>query len=413
MKKDRNFIGFIWHAFWLALAETFAEKNTVLPGLILLAGGTQFDVGILTSIVIGVPLISQLVFASYLTNKPLKKNFLLFGIYLRVTAFIGVALSIYFFEYFAETTFIIVIFVWMSLFSLSGAFAGVSYTDIVGKSFNSDKRKKFFVFRQFITGIGILISAIIVKEILSSINYPHNYQIAFFTAGALLFVASIGFIVLKEKPSKISQKYNSFLDVIKTIPHEIKNSSNLKNFVITTNLIGFTYVLIPFYIGYVKSMYVLSEEIIGSFLLFQITGLIVSNFIWHKLVKVFSFKGMLKTAILVNAILPLLALGLNLFNNMATFYLLFFINGFAISAHKISLEGVMVEISNESNRPLYTGIFGTFNLVSMLIPLLIGVILVNVGYSFLFIVLPLITITAIHFTNKMVCPVDLEKQNKT
>jgi len=411
VKNNRNFLGFIWHAFWLALAETFAEKNTVLPGLILLGGGTQFDVGILTSIVIGVPLISQLAFASYLTNRELKKNFLLFGIYLRVSAFIGVAVSIYFFEYFSETTFVLVIFIWMSLFSLSGAFAGVSYTDIIGKSFNTDERKKFFVFRQFISGVGILISAVIVKEILSSVSYPQNYQVAFFMAGALLFVASMGFVVLKEKPSQISQRYNTFIDVIKTIPTEIKKSSNLKNFVITTNLIGFTFVLIPFYVGYIKNSFVLNKEVIGWFLLIQIIGIIFSNIIWHKLVKRFSFKGMLRVDILINAVLPPIALVLGLLENMTMFYILFFFNGFAISAHKISLEGVMVEISNESNRPLYTGIFGTFNLVSMIIPLLIGTFLVNVGYTFLFVVLPFISLSAVHFVNKMICPIDLERLN--
>lgn len=131
--NKRNFAGFIWHAFWLALAETFAEKNTVLPGLIILVGGSQTEVGILTSIMIGVPLFSQIVFASYLTNKPLKKNFLLGGIYLRVFAFAGVGLSIFYFNSFSTLTFIYILFFWMTLFALSGAFAGISYTDIVGK----------------------------------------------------------------------------------------------------------------------------------------------------------------------------------------------------------------------------------------------------------------------------------------
>jgi len=96
MNTNRNFIGFIWHAFWLALAETFAEKNVVLPALILFTGGTQTQVGILTSLMIGLPLFTQLLFAGYLTSKSRKKNFLLGGIYLRVFAFLGVGMSISF-----------------------------------------------------------------------------------------------------------------------------------------------------------------------------------------------------------------------------------------------------------------------------------------------------------------------------
>jgi len=59
---DKNSFAFIWHAFCLSLAETFTDKNSVLPGLILLLGGTQTDIGTLTAIMIGVPLISQIIF---------------------------------------------------------------------------------------------------------------------------------------------------------------------------------------------------------------------------------------------------------------------------------------------------------------------------------------------------------------
>ncbi len=409
MNINRNFAGFIWHAFWLALAETFAEKNTVLPGLILLAGGTQTDVGILTSIMIGVPLFSQIIFASYLTNKPLKKKFLLGGIFLRASAFAGVAFSIFYFDSFTTSWFILIIFIWMTLFALSGAFAGVSYTDIVGKSFDNAGRKKFFVTHQFLSGIGILISAVIVKEILAGIEYPQNYQAAFFTASGLLFLASIGFMILKEKPSDITVRYKSIFAVIRIIPAEIKASANLKYFILTTNLIGLTAILIPFYVGFIKQSNHLDEGNIGTFLLFQIIGMITSNLLWHKLVKIFSFKGMLRTAIVLLSMLPVLALLVDSFNSLNLFYILFFLAGSAISAQKIAQEGVIIEISNEANRPLYTGIYGTLNLSSVLLPLLLGLILDSTGYTIVFILLSVTTISALRLANKMVCPVDLEK----
>ncbi|MCP4972014.1 MAG: hypothetical protein GY932_15665 [Arcobacter sp.] len=66
-EEKRNFFAFIWHAFWLALANTFAERNTVLPGLILFVGGSQIEVGILTAITVSLPINSQLAFVAYLS----------------------------------------------------------------------------------------------------------------------------------------------------------------------------------------------------------------------------------------------------------------------------------------------------------------------------------------------------------
>lgn len=408
MIRDRNFLGFSWHALWLALAETFAEKNTVLPGLILLAGGTQNDIGILTSIMIGVPLFAQLIFAGYLTNKTSKKKYLLWGIYLRVFAYTGVALSIYYFDVFDTRSFIIVILFWMFLFATSGAFAGISYADIVGKSFDSTGRKRFFVFRQFLTGIGIFISAFIVNHILTNIEYPNNYQIAFFTAGGLLLTASIGFLLLKERPSEIKERRKNLIEVLRKIPSEIKANPNLKYFVLSANLIGFTFVLIPFYIGYINNNYTLTESDIGTFLMLQITGMILSNFLWHKMVKLFSFKGMFRIAGVLLGFIPLLALLLGTLGEITYFYPLFLFTGSAISAQKIAQEGIIIEISNESNRPLYVGIFGTLNLSSAIFPILLGLILEGAGYTIVFILLSLITFSSLAFIKKMVCPIDLE-----
>ncbi len=409
MSYDRNFIGFIWHAFWLALALTFAEKNVVLPGLILFAGGTQTQVGILTSIMIGIPLVTQLLFASYLTNKIFKKKFLLLGIYLRVFAFLGVGLSIFFYDKYGPDFFILIILIWMSLFALSSTFAGISYTDIIGKSFDSNERKKFFVTRQFLTGSGIFISAIAVNRILTHIKYPENYQTAFLSAAILLFIASFGFLYLKEKPSEIAQRYFGLGDVLKSIPGEFKRNSNLKYFVIAANLIGLTFVLIPFYLGFIQRNYSITPGEIGKFLLVQITGMILSNLLWHRVIKKLSFKGLLNISVVLLSLLPLLALALNYFNNINFYYLLFLFAGSAISAQRIALDGVIIEITNEANRPLYTGIFGTLNFTSAAAPILLGILFMTAGYTVIFIVLSLITLFALTIIKKMVCPIDLER----
>ncbi len=297
----------------------------------------------------------------------------------------------------------------MLLFALSGAFAGVSYSDIVGKSFDRAVRKKFFVYRQFLSSIGILISAFIVKQLLSNIPYPQNYQTAFLTAGILLFIASIGFMTLHEKASQISNSYKNVFHVLKSIPYEIRSNKTLKNFVIVSNLIGVSFVLTPFYVGFIKNTYTITNNEIGNFLLVQVLGMIFSNLLWNKIVSKISFKGIIKIAVILLASLPILTMLLSLLGNIEYYYFIFFLVGSAISAQKIANEGVIIEISNEANRPLYVGIIGTLNLTIAFFPLLLGLSFEIIGYFPIFISLSLITLSALYFINKMVCPVDLEK----
>ena len=406
--EKRNFIAFSWHAFWLALAQTFADKNTVLPGLILLSGGTQFELGLLTSIMIGIPLVSQLLFASYLTQKPKKKYFLLFGIYMRVFAFIGVALTLYSFDSIDPMFVIYSVFGWMFLFSVSGAFAGVSYTDILGKSISPKTRKRFFVTRQFLNSTGILISALIVRGLLKQIEYPTNYIYMFSAASGLLFIAAIGFLTLKERPSEVSRIPKKLTEVLKSIPTIIKEDSNLRNLVISVNLLSVSFTMIPFYMSLVKSEGTLSQTAIGNFLLLQIIGMVLSNFLWNKFVKRKGFKGMFKIAAFLYGSLPLLALLFVWVFPIEYFGIVFFMIGASMSAYKISSESILIEISNENNRPLYTGIYGTLNLTMAVFPLILGILISSFGFTFIFLLASLLTFSALIFLKKMICPVDTE-----
>ena len=103
MPRRRQYVGrvrvdarraFYWHAFFLAVTTSLTEVNTVMPALVIEAGGTVVAVGALTAIMIGLPLVSQLLFAGFLHTRQRKKPYLLLGINLRVVALAFGAASI-------------------------------------------------------------------------------------------------------------------------------------------------------------------------------------------------------------------------------------------------------------------------------------------------------------------------------
>jgi MFS family permease len=404
--ETRNYWALIWHAVWLALAITFADVNTVLPALILIVGGTQLHIGILTSIMIGIPLISKLLFAGYLKEKELKKSYLLFGIYLRVTALAGIALTLFKQQYFSPSIIILIVFGWMIIFSLSSAFAGISYQDILGKSIVGETRKKFLVSRQFLSSLGLLISALIARELLKQFDYPENYTIFFISAAIFLFIAALGFLVIKEKPTKVEKDGRSLYLIFKSIPSVLKENKNMRNFIILSNLIGFAIVLIPFFIVLLKDEAHINKSLIGNFLLLLIIGMIISNYGWHKIVKKSAFKGVMKFAIIIFSLLPPIALIFAYYLPVELFVVVFLLTGTAISGYKIAVEGILLEITTESNRALYSGIFGAFNITISIFPLLIGILVMSLGYVSIFLAVSLLSFTALLFVNKLECSID-------
>jgi len=132
-------------------------------------------------------------------------------------------------------------------------------------------------------------------------------------------------------------------------------------------------------------------------------GMIVSNFVWKKIVKKTAFKGVMKYTIIIFSLLPPIALIFAYYIPVEFFKIVFFFIGSAVSGYKISLAGILLEITTESNRALYSGIFGAFNITISVFPLLIGILVMSLGYIPIFITVSLLSITALIFTNKLDC----------
>lgn len=399
----RNYYAFVWHAVLLAFTTTFTEINTVLPGMIVRSGGGHIHVGILTAIMVGAPMLSQLLFAGILTPKPRKKPYLLMGIYLRVGALLGVAWTLGGLTKTDPAVIIALVYGWMLLFATSGAFASVSYTDILGKSITGDARKRFFVIRQTLSGFGVLISALITRELLKRFDYPQNYELLFTVAAIALFVAAFGFLAIREQPVKSRFEGSSLWDTMKFIPAYLKEDKNLRNFIIMNNLTGFATTLVPFYVIMARDAYSLDAGDIGNFLLVQIGGMILSNILWSKIVKRHAFKGVLFAWIAIGTTLPLLALITSNWMGENTFLLVFFLSGAAMSARKIAQDGVLLEISENDTRALYSGINGAFSLTIALFPLISGIIISQTGYVPVFILGSLAMLSSAYFIRQLDC----------
>ncbi|MBL7093624.1 hypothetical protein ISS22_06580 [candidate division KSB1 bacterium] len=198
--SQHNYYSFLWHAVFLALAINFMDMDTIIPAMMLDAGGSALQLGILTAIMLGGGKVAQLFFAPFLNNQPSKKGYLLGGINGRILSLGAMALLFCFSSQINNNLIIWLIFILISLFSFGGAFAGINYVDIFGKSILENKRKQFFSIKHVLSNIFVFLSAFLARKILTAYGYPINYASLFLIAAVLLGVASLGFWKVKEIP---------------------------------------------------------------------------------------------------------------------------------------------------------------------------------------------------------------------
>ena len=363
--SNHNFFAFLWHAVFLALAQNFMDVDTVIPAMLIESGGGAVHVGIMAAIMMGGSSFTQLLFAPYISNRAFKKPFLLTGINARIFSLVALGFILFFFREYQSKMLLWFIFIFITMFSLGGAFANISYTDIFGKSVDEQKRKVFFSARQIISGTLILASAFLAKKVLSLAHYPLNYAYMFFIGGTLLLTASGGFWTIKEYvPSAL--KVSGIRDYLAILRSELAHNKRLLHFLGFINTQGIIISFLPFAMLFAKEIFDSKSSDTGQFLLYKIAGILLISLLVFYGARRIKYNTLLYSNLGLSVMLILAIL---IVPDKITMRYIFLAGGMAYSLYTITMNGLLLEVSSNENRALYTGFAGAGNILPALFPL--------------------------------------------
>jgi MFS family permease len=397
--STHNFKAFLWHAIFLAFAKNFMDVDTIIPAMIIEAGGGAMHIGVLTAIMMGGSSLTQLIFAPFVSNKTYKKKYLLFGINTRVFALLGLGALLFLLHNSQQGYFLWLIFFFITIFSLAGAFTNISYVDILGKSITQDKRKTFFSSRQIISGVIILSSAFLAKEVLEWKEYPVNYALMFFIGAILLLIATAGFWKIKEVvPSRL--KISNIKELFRVLKAELKQNKKLGYFLGYINTQGIAISFLPFIIFYAKETFNTQSSDTGIFLIYKIIGVVFVSILVLLGAKKIKYNILLYSNVFFSVLLVSLAF---IINDGASLKYVFVLGGIVFSLFTISMNGLLLEVSENENRALYTGFAGAGNVLPAIFPLIGGAIISWFGFQTFFILYMGIIASAAFFIFKINC----------
>lgn len=396
-KNLRRIYGvFIWHGAFLALTMAMIDFNTVLPSLFSNLTHSKLTFGLIYAILLGVPGIFNLFFSRYLQIQRLKKPFLLGGIYLRSLSFFLMAIFIYLFGARNPSLTILSFFVWVFLFAASGGFAGLAYTDIIGKLVAKGGRSKLYAAREFASSIAALGGSFIVGRVFTPglIPFPTNYTILFLIGFGGLVIASGAFWLIDEPPSVIERGTKvSLLSMAKEIPGYLKANPEFTRFILVENLTSFSLMVLPFYMIFAKDVLKVNQSFVGRYLTFSVAGTIISNIFWGFIAQKNGSKAVVRNCIFLGGLIPVLAMLLSVYGPN-WFALVFLLIGFIQSGREVGFEPYLLDITPDEKRTVFLGIRGTLNLLIVLMPVLGGMFIDIMGYYITFILVTMVMLSA-------------------
>ena len=396
--SKHNIRAFLWHAGFLAFAQVFMDVDTVIPAMLIESGGTALHIGLMTAIMVGGSSFTQIFFAPYLSNRPYKKKFLLIGINLRIFSLLALGTMLFYLNR-GHFPLLWLIFILITIFSLSGAFANISYIDLTGKLILQGKRKTFFSTRQIISGSIVLLSAFLAKKTLTLAEFPVNYSYMFYIGGSLLLIASLGFWSIKEVfPSVLRiNGIGHFFGVMKT---ELKENKKLIYFLGFINTQGVAISFMPFVVLYAKNVFGAVSSDTGNFLLFKVVGVVSVSL----LILALAGKAKYRVLLYLNVLLSLaVVLSTYFISDVHLIKYIFIIGGIVYSLYSITMNGVMLEISGHENRALYAGFAGAGNIFPAIFPLIGGSLIGILGFKVFFLLFVMMIFISLWFIRKMDC----------
>ncbi len=377
----RNFFGGLWHGGFLALGNSMTQPQTVLAGFISDLTGSTVWVGGLTTVLSIAQVIPQVFAPRYIEPKQRKMPYLLAAIYIRVFSWALLSWLIYTIGSKNPQALAWALVLVLAVFYAGGGFGGIPYTDIIGKVIPPHRRGTFFASRSALGGLLALAGAYPVGYILKHLPYPNNYALLFALAATSLAVASIGFLIIREPPRPGGEtdlpSWQEYWE------HARGVAAHLGNLVTVYVLIGFGMMAMPFYVVFARRVLDAPRVVVAWFTAFQVTGGLLANLVWARLVDRYGSKRMIQVLSIVAAAAPLLAV---ILGRIGWEWLLpsVFLAGAALSGTNVGFSSALLEISPVEERPTYAGISNIMSIPLAFLPLVTGWLLKSDRYTLVF-----------------------------
>ncbi len=379
----RNFAGGLWHGAFLAMGMSMTRPTTVIAAFIALLTHSTLWVGGFSTVLLVAQALPQIFAARWIEPQKRKMPYLLGAIYLRAMSWGVLAWMIFRIGDSRPQVLAWTLIIMLTIFYAGGGLGNIPYTDIIGKVIPPGRRGAFFGGRGALAAPLSVAAAFGAQKILARVPYPDNYALLFGLAALTLAVASAGFWIIREPPSE--EATGRPLPWRQYWEHLMQGSRHLKMLVSVQVLTGFCLMAMPFYVVYAQNKLAAPDSAVGWFLLAQVSGEVVFNLLWARLVDWRGSRQMLLVCASLSFATPLLALLLGRWG-WQPFALVFALMGGTLGGRSVGFQSALLEIAPPAKRATYAGLDAVLSLPVAFFSLLAGWFLKFGTYETLFIV---------------------------
>ncbi|RKX17164.1 MAG: MFS transporter, partial [Candidatus Zixiibacteriota bacterium] len=376
----RNRLRFILHGLFYNAGIGISEPSTILPLIVNYFTTNNVIIGLFSSLLRGGSILMQLYAAFYTQAYVRVLKYLRIVFVVRFLSWFSMGLVLFFFSHDYPILTLWLFGFLLFAFSFSAGFGTIYFQELMGKLFTPSYRGGVIALRQILGGVGAVSSGFLAAYILQNFDKPDSFAYLFLVSS--LFMAS-GYLsagTVKEPEKKeLREKENKFSEFFKHTVFLFKTDKSLR-YQIFSRLLAFSFMFVaPFIILQAKKQIQLTGLIIGSFAAIQMSGALISNFIWGFL----SVKNHNIAVVRIAYGLMFLALSFAFFAHSFWVYaILFFFLGASIDGTRLAFQNLILIIAPEKERPIYIAMQNNIAAIGLFFSIPGGLLVNHLGFSF-------------------------------
>ncbi|CAG0934613.1 hypothetical protein TFLX_03587 [Thermoflexales bacterium] len=370
----------------------FIGYSTVLPTMALALTQSEPFVGLITTIYTGLWLLPQLPVGRRLAGRPYNKPVLVkLAFFSRISlAFFALALALNL----NTTALAIMLPVALIIFRGLDAGAAVAWFDVISKMFPPYIRGKILGWTQSAAFAAQFLSSFVVAWALgmSGPAFPYNYALLVGLAAFCVMLSWAALTFFIEPRSETQQNVSAQLNLRQHVGSILKADRAFRLNALGRILIGGIGFAMPFYVVHATEVLHVPKDNVGLFLAAQTIGGVTSSLILGSISQKRGAHIVMRIAMLLALIPPLLALLLNLFAResvtLATMgtALIFVALGATDGSFLLGFLQHVLDIAPPGERTAYTGLSNTIGGLTVIAPTIGGLLLRATTFPTLFIV---------------------------
>lgn len=390
-EQNRNFWIAVVQGAFIRISFAFADSITVLPAFILKLTSSNTLVGLTGSMTRAGWMWPQLLISNLLEHRPRKMPFYVFGMSLRLFAWIAMVLCTLMVGS-GNSGLLAACF--LACYFIRSSAMGVStlpYMDIISKSIEPKRRSRYFSLRQLAGGFfGIFIGFFFIRYILSpesGLVFPTNYALLFGCAAGATGLALTAFLQIREPIRPVQKTRQPLGQHLKRGPHFFRTDRNYRWFFyyrMSTTVAG---MCTPFYVPYALQKLGVLDATIGTFLAVVSISGVISNALWAYIGEKYGVRYILSCTSALACAAPLAAILVQYLPSawqVPCYFVVFVFNGASTSGSSIGFMAYLLNIAPSLNRPSYVGFMNTILFPFSFMPMLAGVLIGLVNYAGMF-----------------------------